>query len=324
MDTVAMAALLATWTASSEGVSIALEALAVLRIIGDGQRPGDLLVLPLTAKPAIQGSTAIASIQPPPNNGPADNDLQHEGSVLAMLGGLEFAQGNLQRARSAEDEARSIFHSTGDRRWEGLSFWYLALIASAEHKQREAARAYCESLLAFIDAGDPPLVYKPLLGLASIAADVGQADIAAQLLGSAGEQRRRSGDHLLPFDLAAEQRADVLSRRALGEVAFLARQALGQNHDAMVWVQLASDIVAAANERDACVARAGAGNGDVLTVREQDVLRLMVEGRSNPEIADALCVGVGTAKTHVAHILAKLGVSTRAAAATHAVRQGLI
>ncbi len=47
MDTVAMAALLATWTASSEGVSIALEALAVLRIIGNGQSTGDLLVLPL-------------------------------------------------------------------------------------------------------------------------------------------------------------------------------------------------------------------------------------------------------------------------------------
>jgi DNA-binding CsgD family transcriptional regulator len=37
-----------------------------------------------------------------------------------------------------------------------------------------------------------------------------------------------------------------------------------------------------------------------------------------------LCVGVGTAKTHVAHILAKLGVSTRAAAASIAVRQRLI
>ncbi len=324
MDTVAMAALLATWTASSEGVSIALEALAVLRIIGNGQSPGDLLVLPLIEKPAIRGSAAAATRQQPPDFGPAANDRQHLGSVLAMLGGLEFAQGNLPRARSAEDEARSIFRSVGDRRWEGLSLWYLALIASAEHKQREAARAYRESLLAFIDAGDPPLVYKPLLGLAAIAADVGRANIAAQLLGSADEQRKRSGDHLLPFDLAAERRAEMLSRRALGEVAFLARRALGQNHDATVWVKMASDIVAAANERDACVARAGAGNGDVLTVREQDVLRLMVEGRSNPEIADALCVGVGTAKTHVAHILAKLGVSTRAAAATHAVRQGLI
>jgi DNA-binding NarL/FixJ family response regulator len=61
-----------------------------------------------------------------------------------------------------------------------------------------------------------------------------------------------------------------------------------------------------------------------LTGRERDVLRLLVEGRSNAEIAAALFVGASTVKTHVASILAKLGVPTRAAAATHAVRHGLV
>jgi DNA-binding NarL/FixJ family response regulator len=61
-----------------------------------------------------------------------------------------------------------------------------------------------------------------------------------------------------------------------------------------------------------------------LTTRERDVLRLLVEGRSNPEIAEALFVGTGTVKTHVANIFAKLGVSSRAAAATRALRHGLI
>jgi DNA-binding NarL/FixJ family response regulator len=65
------------------------------------------------------------------------------------------------------------------------------------------------------------------------------------------------------------------------------------------------------------------GSGE-LTPRERDVLRLLVEGRSNAEIAAALFVGAGTVKTHVANILAKLGTPTRAAAATHAVRHGLI
>ena len=70
--------------------------------------------------------------------------------------------------------------------------------------------------------------------------------------------------------------------------------------------------------------RCPAPDADALTARERDVLRLLVEGRSNAEIAAALFVGAGTVKTHVANILAKLGVPTRAAAATHAVRHGLV
>ena len=61
-----------------------------------------------------------------------------------------------------------------------------------------------------------------------------------------------------------------------------------------------------------------------LTPREREVLRLLVDGRSNAEIAEALFIGVRTARAHVASILAKLGVPTRTAAATHAVRDGLI
>jgi DNA-binding NarL/FixJ family response regulator len=60
-----------------------------------------------------------------------------------------------------------------------------------------------------------------------------------------------------------------------------------------------------------------------LTPREWDVLRMMASGRSNREIAAALFVGVGTIKVHVTHILAKLGVKSRAAAADYAHRHDL-
>jgi predicted ATPase len=61
-----------------------------------------------------------------------------------------------------------------------------------------------------------------------------------------------------------------------------------------------------------------------LTPREIDVLRLLVEGRSKAEIADALFVGVRTTRTHVASILAKLGVANRTEAAALAVRTDLV
>jgi DNA-binding NarL/FixJ family response regulator len=61
-----------------------------------------------------------------------------------------------------------------------------------------------------------------------------------------------------------------------------------------------------------------------LTSRELEVLGLLAAGRSNPEIAEALFVTRATARTHVANILAKLGVGSRTEAATYAQRHGLL
>jgi ATP/maltotriose-dependent transcriptional regulator MalT len=61
-----------------------------------------------------------------------------------------------------------------------------------------------------------------------------------------------------------------------------------------------------------------------LTPREVEVLRLVVEGHSDPEIAQRLVIGSRTVQSHVTSILAKLEVSSRTAAATYAVRHGLV
>jgi DNA-binding NarL/FixJ family response regulator len=61
-----------------------------------------------------------------------------------------------------------------------------------------------------------------------------------------------------------------------------------------------------------------------LTLRELDVLRLLVEGRSDREIGEALFIGTRTVQTHVANLFAKLGVNARAEAAAVAVRRGLV
>jgi two-component system, NarL family, response regulator LiaR len=65
-------------------------------------------------------------------------------------------------------------------------------------------------------------------------------------------------------------------------------------------------------------------NPETLTERESDVLRLLARGKANKEIARELAVGEQTVKSHVGHILAKLGVQSRTQAALHAVRIGLV
>ncbi len=64
--------------------------------------------------------------------------------------------------------------------------------------------------------------------------------------------------------------------------------------------------------------------GADLTEREREVLKLMVEGMTNPEIAERLIVSRSTAKAHVSNILSKLGVGNRAEAVALAVQHKLV
>ena len=62
----------------------------------------------------------------------------------------------------------------------------------------------------------------------------------------------------------------------------------------------------------------------ILTAREKQVLTLMAEGLTGPQIASRLIVAIPTVKTHQARLYEKLGVSERAAAVAEAMRRGLL
>jgi DNA-binding NarL/FixJ family response regulator len=71
-------------------------------------------------------------------------------------------------------------------------------------------------------------------------------------------------------------------------------------------------------------AASAAAEGRVITTREADVLRLVAEGMSNTRVAKQLQLSEHTVHRHVANVMTKLGVTTRAAAVAKAVERGLL
>jgi two-component system nitrate/nitrite response regulator NarL len=70
--------------------------------------------------------------------------------------------------------------------------------------------------------------------------------------------------------------------------------------------------------------RGGGTAASPLTDREQEVLELLAEGLSAPQIADRLVVGASTVKTHLKNLYGKLGVGDRAAAVAEGMRRGIL
>ena len=65
-------------------------------------------------------------------------------------------------------------------------------------------------------------------------------------------------------------------------------------------------------------------SGATLTARELEVLKLIVAGKSNKDIGNALFISEATVKTHVNSLLSKLGVEDRTQAATTALQRGIV
>ncbi|MGR6321266.1 AAA family ATPase [Micromonospora soli] len=139
-------------------------------------------------------------------------------------------------------------------------------------------------------------------------------------------------------------RAAVAAWRATGQSFPLGRALLGLA-EAAAAAGSRDDVAAAVREAGDIAARLGAtplgeqaavlarrvglrGGGrpgpDLLTSREQEVLRLVAEGHSNSRIAEQLFISPKTASVHVSRIIAKLDVSNRVEAAALAHRLGLL
>jgi DNA-binding CsgD family transcriptional regulator len=112
--------------------------------------------------------------------------------------------------------------------------------------------------------------------------------------------------------LAAQRPQSAIEQ---GRAALRAFERLGANRHADEAARLLRELGAPG--------RPAPRTGAVLTKREQQVLALLAEGLSNPQIAERLVISPRTAEHHVHNVLAKLGLGNRAEAAAYAAREGI-
>jgi LuxR family maltose regulon positive regulatory protein len=217
---------------------------------------------------------------------------------------------------AAVDGATRYLRQIGAARTERASGLEMLVEAQAAAGRAAEADAAARELRAIAQA----VGTDPLLGAARQAEGCGRAaagsfedarealEDAVQLLGRAG----------LPFEAA---RARVALARTLRD--------LGRDDAARRELELARErfaaLGAAAEERRTAAMQTSPGPDKraVLTARESEILRLVAEGLSNKQIAARLTLSEHTVHRHVANILVKLRVSSRAAAAALAAKHGL-
>jgi len=291
----------------------------------------------------------------------ASDDQLGIGRMLHKLGELAEIQRHVDRAQALFTESVAVLQALNEPAWaaqavKGLAWvamrrdnyteaerwaadglarerasghqWGIAdalmLVGEVARRQDDPARAaaaFRESLAIHWREGHRFDIMSRLENVAVLTADQSPAG-AAHLFGAAEAMRDEFG-MALPRDATEVDHDSAVERvrAALGEQALAAGWAAGRALPLEAAVAEALEL-SPVPVWDVVVRESAAPYG--LSPREREVLRLLVEGQSNAEIAAALYVGVRTVRAHVASILAKLGVPTRTAAASYAIRHGLV
>jgi len=248
-------------------------------------------------------------------------DRQEVGAMLNNLGYYELSVDDLDAARRHLAESLDIARALNARSDIVYGTFNFGLAEYLGGSPGAAETLFAESLDLARRIGMKAHMAYALLGLAL--ADRGGAGPgwSARLHGAADQALADLGHALEPLEsrLAGLDRERL--RAAMGDGAFDAEYAAGRT------LGLAQ-VAASLGRTDAAAGRARvAASGEavtVLTPRELDVLKLVVQGLSNADIARRLVLSEHTVHRHLANILRKLNLSSRAAAAAWGVRTGLV
>jgi predicted ATPase/DNA-binding CsgD family transcriptional regulator len=241
-------------------------------------------------------------------------DPQQVGQILGNLGNYELSAGDLDAARRHLAESLDIARALHNRDGIVYETFNLGLAEYLGGSPAAAEALFAESFNLARRTRKRSQVAYALIGLAL--AGHGGADPAwsARLHGAADQALADLGYALEPLEGRLADLDRQRLRAVMGAEAFEAEYAAGRALDL-------DRVMAMLGRTDAGVSGAAAS---VLTPRELDVLKLVAQGLSNPDIARRLVLSEHTVHRHLANILRKLALSSRAAAAAWGVRTGLV
>jgi predicted ATPase/DNA-binding CsgD family transcriptional regulator len=239
--------------------------------------------------------------------------------LITTLGAVLRDRGDLDRGQQFIEQSLAESRAIDCQDGAAVALYYLAGLTRLRGDAVLATRQAMEGLVLQHRQNNDALG-APLAGcvelLGGLACMLGQPERTARLFGAAATVRNNSGVPMPPILRAGYERDLAAARGQLGSRRFDAAWAEGALMKVGKLVEYASEAL---ND----VPQPRAASPDLLSQREQEVVALLARGYTNRQIADELVISGRTADGHVAHIFAKLGLSTRAQAAVWAVEHQL-
>ncbi|HUR76990.1 MAG TPA: LuxR C-terminal-related transcriptional regulator [Acidimicrobiales bacterium] len=229
----------------------------------------------------------------------------------ATMTSVSIAAGDLTAAREAVAAVSALadgHYGQGSRGWALQAAGELAL---AEDNLEEATTAIHQALTAWTEIGNGLGVVATLEQLAHLNVHANRSLEAARLLGATDAERERLAWPVAPADRQRRDADWAALEAAMGTEALAVAHAEGATMDTKEAVAYA--------RRGRGTRRKASSGWSSLTATELEVVRLVADGLRNAEIAERLFMSTVTAKSHVAHVFAKLGVSNRAELAAYAI-----
>ena len=248
-------------------------------------------------------------------------DRLQAGTLLSNLSDYELWTGDLDAARRHLAESLDIARELNARNNAVIGTFNLGVAEYLAGSPVSAEALFTESLDLARRMGMKRHTAYALLGLALAGRGGASQGWSARLHGAADQAFAVLGHVPQPLEARLADLDRQRLRAALGAQAFEAAYAAGRTLDP-------AQVLAAPARTDAPAAQPKTDvSGEAMTVltpRELDVLKLVAQGLSNSDIAKRLVVSEHTIHRHLANILRKLCLSSRAAAAAWAVRTGLV